>query len=134
MCFVCVDDVEWEELDWGDLGWVVRPANVPEGSRLCVLDVKIRPGKGHDFHRHPNQEEVILVRSGTIEQWVGEERKELTAGDVAFIPLGMVHATFVAPEAAETARLWVVLGPSHGTAGYEAVDVSTDEPWASLRN
>ena len=21
MCFVCVDDVEWEELDWGELGW-----------------------------------------------------------------------------------------------------------------
>lgn len=134
MCFVCVEDVEWEELDWGDLGWVVRPANVPEGSRLCALDVKIRPGQGHDFHRHPNQEEVILVRSGTIEQWVGEDRKELTVGDVAFIPLGTVHATFVAPAAAETARLWVVLGPSHGAEGYETVDMSTEEPWASLRS
>ncbi len=34
MCFVCVEDVEWEELDWGDLGWVIRPANVPESAKL----------------------------------------------------------------------------------------------------
>ena len=134
MCFICVGDVEWEELDWGDLGWLVRPANVPEGSRLCVLDVKIQAGKGHDFHNHPNQEEVILVRSGTVEQWVLEERKQLVPGDVAFIPMAAVHATFVAADAAEPARLLVVLGPSHGPAGYEAVDKSTEEPWASLRN
>jgi quercetin dioxygenase-like cupin family protein len=133
MCFVCVEDVEWEELDWGELGWVVRPANVPEGTKLCVLDVKIQPGQGHDFHRHPNQEEVIFLRSGTVEQWVRDERRTLTAGDAAFIPEGAVHATFVADDAAEPARLLVVLGPSHTDGGYETVDVSTEEPWASLR-
>lgn len=133
MCFICVEDVEWEELDWGDLGWVVRPANVPEGSKLCALDVKLNPGCGHDFHRHPNQEEVIFLRSGTVEQWVLDEKKILSAGDAAFIPQGAVHATFVAPDAEEPARLLVVLGPSHGLEGYEAVDVSTEEPWASLR-
>ena len=31
MCFMCVDDVEWELLDWGSIGWVVRPNNVPDG-------------------------------------------------------------------------------------------------------
>lgn len=133
MCFICADDVEWEELDWGDLGWVVRPANVPEGSRLCALDVKLDPGRGHDFHRHPNQEEVIFLRSGTVEQWVRDEQKELNAGDACFIPQGAVHATFVAADAAEPARLLVVLGPSHGPDGYETVDVSTEEPWVSLR-
>jgi quercetin dioxygenase-like cupin family protein len=134
MCFVCVNDVEWEQLDWGNLGWVVRPANVPEASKLCVLDVLVQPGQGHDFHRHPNQEEVILVRSGTVEQWIGEERRELTAGDVAFVPFGEVHATFVAPDASEGANLFVALGPSHGVDGYEAVDMTAEEPWASLRS
>ena len=133
MCFICVEDVEWEELDWGDLGWVVRPANVPEGANLCVLDVKIAPGKGHDFHNHPNQEEFIFLRSGAVEQWLREERQEMQPGDAAFIPMGAVHATFVAPDAPEPARLLVVLGPSHGPDGYEAVDKSTEEPWASLR-
>ncbi len=134
MCFICVDDVEWEELDWGQLGWVVRPANVPDGERLCVLDVKIQPGQGHDFHTHPNQEEIILLRSGTVEQWVRGEQRFLSPGDCAFVPKGEVHATFVAPDASEGARLFVVLGPSHGDAGYEAVDMSTEEPWASLRS
>jgi quercetin dioxygenase-like cupin family protein len=133
MCFVCVDDVEWEQLEWGDLGWVVRPENVPDAENLCVLDVKIQPGQGHDFHRHPNQEEVIFLRSGAVEQWVREKRQTLVPGDVAFIPRDAVHATFVAADAEEPARLLVVLGPSHGVAGYEAVDASTEEPWAALR-
>ena len=49
-------------------------------------------------------------------------------------PMDTVHATFVASDATEPARLLVVLGPSHGIAGYEAVDASTEEPWASLRS
>ena len=134
MCFVCVDDVEWEELEWGKLGWVVRPQNVPESANICVLDVLVEPGQGHDFHRHPNQEEVVLVRSGTVEQWVGEEMKMLTAGDVVFIPKDTVHATFVPLESEESANLFVMLGPSFGEGGYEAVDASTEEPWASLRS
>jgi quercetin dioxygenase-like cupin family protein len=96
--------------------------------------VLVQPGQGHDFHRHPNQEEVILVRSGTVEQWIGEERRELTAGDVAFVPFGEVHATFVAPDASEGANLFVALGPRHGVDGYEAVDMTAEEPWASLRS
>ena len=134
MCFICVDDVEWEELDWGELGWVIRPANVPESANLCALDVKLQPGKGHDFHRHPNQEELIFVRSGNVEQWVLDENKPLGPGDAVFIPQDSVHATFVAADAPEPARLLVVLGPSHGPDGYEAVDMSTEEPWASLRS
>ena len=134
MCFVCQDDVEWEELDWGSLGWFIRPANVPESANLCCLDVRLAPGKGHDFHRHPNQEELIFVRSGLIEQWVETEKTELQPGDLTFVPKGAVHATFVAPDAAEEARLLVVLGPSHGPDGYEAVDVSTEAPWNTLRH
>jgi len=134
MCFMCVDDVEWELLDWGSTGWIVRPQNVPDAAQLCVLDVKLLPGKGHDFHTHPHQEEIILVRSGTIEQWVGEERKQLSVGDAAFIPMGAVHASFVAETAIEPVRLFVILGPSFGPDGYEAVDVSHEAPWASLRS
>ena len=133
MCFVCKDDVEWEELDWGLLGWVVRPANVPDAAQLCCLDVRLLPGQGHNFHNHPNQEEIIFVQSGTIEQWIGTERSELASGDVAFIPKGTVHATFVASDAEEEARLLVVLGPSCGLDGYEAIDVSAESPWAELR-
>lgn len=133
MCFICHDDVEVEHLDWGSIGWIIRPQHVPDASQLVALDVTLQPGKGHDFHRHPDQEEMIFVRHGSVEQWLRDERQQLDAGDAVFIPQGEVHATFVADDAPEAVRLLVVLGPSHGPGGYEAVDVSTDEPWASLR-
>ena len=80
-----------------------------------------------------HNDQLFIIRSGAVEQWVREERRELAPGDMAFIPMDTVHATFVADDAAEAARLLVVLGPSLGLAGYEAVDASTEEPWASLR-
>jgi quercetin dioxygenase-like cupin family protein len=134
MCFICRDDIEWEELEWGEMGWIVGRANVPESSQLTVLDVKLLPGQGHDFHRHPEQEEILFLREGRIEQWVREERRNLKPGDTAFIPQDTVHATFVASDAAEPARLLVVLGPSAGETGYVTIDVGSEEPWASLRS
>ena len=133
MCFIGQEDVEWEELDWGSLGWVIRPANVPDAAHLCCLDVKLQPGMGHDFHCHPNQEELIFVRSGELEQWIGEERRTISAGDVVFIPKDTVHATFYSADAEQEARVLVVLGPSYGADGYEAVDRATEEPWCNLR-
>ena len=132
MCFICKGDVEWEDLDWGRLGWVVRPANVPEATGLTMLDVVIQPGKGHDFHIHPNQQETIYVIEGQIEQWVETEATVLGPNEAVFIPKNTVHATFVAPDETNPTRLLVALGPSHTDAGYEAVDVSTQEPWVSL--
>lgn len=133
MTFIATKDIEWENLDWGDLGWVVRPANVPEASGLAVLDVILQPGNGHDFHKHPNQEEAIYVVDGEVEQWVKEEHRILSANEAVFVPKDTVHATFVAENAASPAHLLVVLSPSYSEAGYEAVDVATEEPWNSLR-
>jgi quercetin dioxygenase-like cupin family protein len=132
MCFICNDDVEWEELEWGNLGWLIGKANMPQSKQLTVLDVKLMPGQGHDFHRHPGQEEVLFVREGSLEQWVGEEMQHVGPGEVTFVPEGTVHASFVAPDG-EPARIFVVLGPSLGETGYVTEDMSTEEPWASLR-
>ncbi len=71
--------------------------------------------------------------SGTIEQWIDNEVRRLTVGDVAFIPKNTVHATFVDPDEPEQVRLFVTLSPSHGPDGYEAVDVSDQDPWNALR-
>src|SRR5688572_29005577 len=103
MSFVLNGDVQWEQLDWGNLGWVVFPGTVPESSKLTVLDVRIAPGGGHDFHKHPDQEEVIIVIEGSIEQWIRDEKRQLVPGDTTFIPADTVHASFVDPEAAATA-------------------------------
>ena len=67
--FVHQADVEREQLDWGALGWISRPLSTA-ARQLTVIDVSLEPGHGHDFHRHPEQEEVIVVQAGEIEQWL----------------------------------------------------------------
>jgi quercetin dioxygenase-like cupin family protein len=123
-------EVERDELDWGGIGWFSRPPST--GARqLTVMEVTIEPGFGHDFHKHPDQEEVIYVRSGRIEQWLEREKSELGPGDAVFIPADTVHASFTVGD--ETAELLVSLGPCVGEEGYELVDVASDEPWSGLR-
>ena len=129
--FVRRADVEREQLDWGGLGWVSRPSST--GARqLTVLEVTLEPGHSHDFHKHPDQEEIILVQAGEIEQWVEEKSAVLGPGEAVFIGKGTVHASFNTGQ--ETARLIVALGPCAGEGGYELVDVSGEEPWRSLRS
>jgi quercetin dioxygenase-like cupin family protein len=128
--FVKESDVEREELDWGGLGWISRPP-ATGAEALTVLDVTLDPGHGHDFHVHPDQEEVIVVQAGEIEQWLESEKSMLGPGEAVFIGAGTVHASF--NTGGETARLTVALGPCAGEGGYELVDVSGEEPWRSLR-
>ena len=95
------------------------------------MDVTLGPGQGHDFHRHPGQEEMIIVKAGEITQYLERELARARPGDSVFIGEGVVHASF--NDGAETAHLQVVIGPSIGDAGYGLEDVSGEEPWASLR-
>jgi quercetin dioxygenase-like cupin family protein len=128
--FVLAGDTKPEILDWGRLGWVSNPPNT--GARdLTVIDVTLRPGKGHNFHRHPDQEEVIVVLSGKVEQWIDRDKRLLWPGDSAFIPADMVHASFNVGES--EAKLLAILGPCVGPIGYELVDVAGEAPWNKLR-
>jgi quercetin dioxygenase-like cupin family protein len=128
--FLSLADVRREQFDWGVIGWRLVPAH--GAGHLVVMDVELQPGGGHDFHRHPGQEEIIIVKEGTITQFVGEESATLTAGDSVFVPEGTVHASF--NEAEQTAFLQVVLSPSlGGETGYGVEDVAGQEPWSSLR-
>ncbi len=91
--FVRGTEIQQEDFDWGVIGWRCTPT-VSGGTQLVVMDVEIRPGAGHNFHRHPLQEEVIIVGSGEIEQWLGESSTVLGPGDSAFVDAGLVHASF----------------------------------------
>jgi quercetin dioxygenase-like cupin family protein len=128
--FVIAKETRPEVLDWGKLAWLSNPPNT--GARqLTVIDVNLAPGKGHDFHKHPDQEEVILVIAGTVEQWVGKDSRVLGPGDSAFIPGNVVHASFNV--GAKNAKIVAILGPCVGPIGYELVDVSKKAPWKDLR-
>jgi quercetin dioxygenase-like cupin family protein len=128
--FVKQEDVRQEQFDWGAIGWRVVPQT---GSRmLVVMDVTLGPGEGHDFHRHPGQEEVIIVKQGRITQFIERESATLGPGDSVYLDEGVVHASF--NDAGETALLQVVIGPSiGGDTGYGLEDVSAEEPWSSVR-
>lgn len=122
--------VERDTFDWGTIGWISRPTTTG-AAHLAVLDVTITPGNGHHFHKHPDQEEVIYVIAGTIEQWLEQEKRILNAGDAIFIPKDTVHASFNI--GSEEAHLLAILGPCIGEAGYALVDVSGNMPWQQLR-
>jgi quercetin dioxygenase-like cupin family protein len=128
--FVFAADVDREQLDWGVLGWITRPSTV--GARhLTTIETLVMPGKGHDFHKHPDQEETIYVLEGEIEQWLEREKRILRPGDTIFIAADVVHASFNVGD--QPARMLVSLGPCIGDGGYEVVEVADQAPWNGLR-
>jgi quercetin dioxygenase-like cupin family protein len=128
--FVIASEVAFEANDSGSLKRLSDPPST--GARqLTVLEVDFDPGKGHNFHKHPDQEEVILVVAGTVEQWVDREKRLLGPGDSAFIPAGVAHASFNPGD--KPAKIVAILGPCVGPVGYEAVDVAGEAPWSTLR-
>ena len=73
--FVMQSEMTTDHVDWGSIGWRTRPANT--GCKtFVVMDVGLEPGFGHDFHKHPQQDELITVLAGTIEQWIDGEKHD----------------------------------------------------------
>ena len=138
MCAVCdgkgrfltAEEITREYPEWGSLGWASRPEDT--GSKnLVIIEVTLAPGQGHNFHKHPNQEEIIYMIDGKVEQWIRDKKQNIKNGDVAFIPQDTVHASF--NEFEKDMKILAILGPAIGDAGYELEDVSEEEPWKSLR-
>jgi quercetin dioxygenase-like cupin family protein len=100
-------------------------------SSIVTVDAAFEAGQAHAFHRHPNQEEVIYVLEGRIEQWIEQDRLVLGPGDAVAIGKGVVHATF--NDGSERARILAILSPSRGDSGYEVEEVADQAPWSGLR-
>ena len=128
--FVTSADVQVEQLPWGPHEWLCRPG-LTDARNLLLVRVRMPPGTGHAFHRHPAMEEIIYVVSGDAEQWVGEEMRRLGPGESAHIPKDVVHGTYNAGE--ETLVILAILSPAV-FAGPALVDVSNELPWSSLRS
>lgn len=127
--FLLKKELPVERMPWGQVTWLTGPKQV-DARKLTSMEVRLNPGTGHGFHFHPNQEELIYVLEGRIEQWLEQEKEILTAGDCVFIPQGMVHASYNIFQ--EPARVLPVLGPCAGE-GYEVVEVFTQAPWNRLK-
>jgi quercetin dioxygenase-like cupin family protein len=129
--FVMRDEVETTTFDWGSAGMRAAPASTGCDTYV-VMDVTLAPGGYHAFHKHPDQDEMIIVTAGRIVQWLDSDHAELGVGDSVHIDRDVVHGSY--NDFDEPAQLQVVLAPSSGEGGYVAVDVSGQEPWASLRS
>lgn len=129
--FIASAEVERDHLDWGTIGWLSRPETT--GAKdIVAMEVSLSPGYGHDFHKHPDQEEVIYVIEGSVEQWLEDKKQTLNAGDSVFIAADIVHASFNVSD--QPAKLFVTLSPSKGEEGYQLIDVYDEAPWNTLRS
>jgi quercetin dioxygenase-like cupin family protein len=128
--FVMRSTLQQSNLEWGSMAWISQPP-MTGATQLTVMEVILEPGQGHNFHKHPDQEEVIYIVEGQVEQWLETERNVLGPGEAVFIPADMVHASFNVGD--KPAKLMVTLGPCVGESGYELVDVANEPPWAGLR-
>jgi quercetin dioxygenase-like cupin family protein len=124
------DELAWETPYWGRMGWLSRPA-ATGAEHLLFAEVEFVPGGCHDFHYHPEQEEVLYVLEGRVEQWLDRERCILTAGDGVFIAPGVVHASFNVNDG--LSRIIVAFAPCIGEEGYVPVEVGDQEPWRNIR-
>ena len=59
-------------------------------TQLCIFEQWVAPGTGAPTHSHP-VEEVLTVREGEAEMWIGEQRLTVTAGQSLIVPAGRKH-------------------------------------------
>jgi quercetin dioxygenase-like cupin family protein len=127
--FVSFQETEVERLPGKIHHWYCKPGMVAD-TNLMFVRAHLLPGEAHQFHRHPNMEEILYVLSGTAEQWVERERHAMAPGDSLYLPAGIIHGTYNSGN--EVLDFLAILSPAK-SEGPVTVEVSDQEPWKSLR-
>lgn len=127
--FIPASAAEVEKLEGKTHYWYLKPGSEISDS-LVFVRATIIPGHAHSFHCHPEMDEIIHVLSGEMEQWIEQERRILRAGDIAYIPRGVVHGCYNDSDADCT--FTAILSPGK-TTGPVTVELAQEEPWRSLR-
>jgi quercetin dioxygenase-like cupin family protein len=122
-------EAEVERLPGKTHFWHCKPGMVAD-TNLMFVRAQLPPGEAHNFHHHPEMEEILYVLSGTAEQWVEKEKRIMRPGDSIYLPTGIIHATFNA--GTETLDFLAILSPAK-IKGPVTVEVAEQEPWRSLR-
>ena len=58
----------------------------------AVYDTSLESGQGIPLHYHPYFEEIYYILSGYGSMVIGEEKQEISRGDVVYIPALAPHA------------------------------------------
>ena len=127
--FRIAKNIDSDPLPFGSLRWLCHPASTA-ARQLSIIEATLNVGEGHAFHLHPEQEEMIYILAGEVEQWIGKEKRILVPGDAAFVPAGTVHASYTAGNV--PSRLLAIFGPSVGK-GFTAEEVADAAPWKDMR-
>ena len=132
--FVQIADAVRETNPWTNNEWLCRPDTVA-ADKLLLVRANMDPMHCHPFHYHPHREEIIYVIYGRAEQWVDGQHRILYAGEMAHIPPGVIHATYNPHK--EPLVFLAILSPAKLPDALvgdpDPVDVSNEEPWASIR-
>ncbi len=133
--FIQKKDAPREPNAWTVNEWLCRP-DLVAAERLLLVRANMEPMHCHPFHVHPHREEIIYVVSGRAEQWVGDEYRILNPGEIAHVPPGVAHATYNPHD--ETLVFLAILSPAklpaELAAAIDPLDISSQEPWQSLRS
>jgi quercetin dioxygenase-like cupin family protein len=70
-----------------------------EGDGASVVFYRMEPGAQFPQHRHP-QEQITIVRKGTLRMRIGAVEHDLHADDFNVIPGGVEHGISAGPEGA----------------------------------
>ena len=63
---------------------------VTGAAQLCIFEQQVATGTGAPTHSHP-VEEVLSVRDGEADMWIGEAHVTVSAGQSLLIPAGKLH-------------------------------------------
>jgi quercetin dioxygenase-like cupin family protein len=128
--FVSFNEAEVEPVPPGKTHfWQCKPGMVRD-TNLMFVRCQLEPGAAHKFHFHPKMEEILYILSGTAEQWVEKDKKIMKAGDMFYVPAGVIHATFNA--GSDKLDFLAILSPAQ-SEGPVTVEVGDKEPWNSLK-
>lgn len=109
--------------------WHYHPEIIKQADSYMVK-VVMPKGGGHNFHVHPEMNEILYVLKGTAEQWIEDEMQILEEGNSVYIGANVAHGTFNAGEG--DLEFLAILSPPEG---WEAgtVDVSENAPYSEYR-
>jgi hypothetical protein len=124
--FVTDQECVLEQLPWGPHEWLCRPG-LTDARQLQVVRVTMPAGKCRV--PPPSSSRRCSTSSTGLQQFVGRQKRVITAGTLVHVPTNEVHGSYNV--FAEPATFLAILSPAT-CKGPPLVDVSQDEPWRTL--
>jgi quercetin dioxygenase-like cupin family protein len=84
---------EHQRLDWiGNMELAVILDAAATGGQLTIVEITAKRGDASPVHVHSKDDEAFFVITGGMTVWVGDDRQELGAGSIGFLPRELPHA------------------------------------------